>query len=80
MQKNETFVLDAVLTDVISHTTFNAVLPNGHEIVAFPQRKDRERACALLKKGSRVQVEMSPFDMSKGTFVFNESLEASGES
>ncbi len=70
MKKKEIFVLDAVLTDVIKNATFNAVLPNGHEIVAFPQRKDQERACACLAKGSRVQVEMSPFDMSKGLFVF----------
>ena len=70
MTKKETFVLDAVLTDVISNATFNAVLPNGHEIVAFPQRKHLERARACLEKGSRVQVELSPFDMSKGTFVF----------
>ncbi len=70
MSKKETFVLDAVLTDVIQGATFNAVLPNGHEIVAFPRRADRERARACLSKGSRVRVEMSPFDMSKGTYVF----------
>lgn len=63
-------MLDAVLKDVIRNATFNAVLPNGHEIVAFPLRKDLEQARARLKPGSQVQVELSPFDMSKGTFVF----------
>jgi len=70
MINKECFVLDAVLKDVIHQSTFNAELPNGHEIVAFSRRQDAERACAVLKIGSRVQVEMSPFDMSKGTIVF----------
>jgi translation initiation factor IF-1 len=69
MIKKETFVLDAVLGDVIKNATFNAVLPNGHEIVAFPQRKDLQRAVASLTPGSRVRVEVSPFDMSRGAFV-----------
>ena len=70
MNKKETFVLDAVLEDVINHATFNAVLPNGHRLVVFPQRKDIDTALSRLRSGSRVRVEMSPFDMSKGTFVF----------
>ena len=70
MSKKETFVLDAVLQGVIRDCTFNAVLPNGHEIVAFPLRKDREQARAQLKRGSRVRVELSPYDMSKGPIVF----------
>ncbi len=70
MHKKETFVLDAVLKDVINNPTFNAVLPNGHEIVAFPSRRHRNAVRAQWTPGSRVQVEMSPFDMSKGTFVF----------
>ncbi len=63
-------MLDAVLVDVINKATFNAVLPNGHEIVAFPRRADQERAHACLTPGDRVRVEMSPFDMSKGACVF----------
>jgi translation initiation factor IF-1 len=70
MIKKECFVLDAVLKSVLDHTTFNAELPNGHEIVVFPRRQDADRTSALLRVGSRVQVEMSPFDMSKGTIVF----------
>ncbi len=70
MNKKEIFVLDAVLKDVIHQSTFNAVLPNGHEFVAFPRRKDRDAAGTRLQEGSTVRVEMSPFDMSKGTIVF----------
>lgn len=70
MSKKETFVLDAVLKDVINQSTFNAVLPNGHGFVAFPRQSDRALALERLKPGSRVRVEMSPFDMSKGVIVF----------
>lgn len=70
MCKSETFVLDAVLKDMIDKSTFNAVLPNGHEIVVFPRHKRLAEACAPMKPGQSVRIEMSPFDMSKGIFVF----------
>jgi translation initiation factor IF-1 len=69
MSQKESFVLDAVLKDVLSNSVFSAELPNGHQIVAFPRRCD-EAAAGSLRVGDRIQVEMSPFDMSKGTFVF----------
>jgi translation initiation factor IF-1 len=74
MSKKETFVLDAVLQDVIRDATFSAVLPNGHQIVAFPRRAAERSVFASLKKGSRVRVCMSPYDMSKGVIVSEEAV------
>ena len=74
MSKKETFVLDAVLQDVIRDSTFSAVLPNGHRIVAFPRRTAERSAFASLTKGSRVKVCMSPYDMSKGEIVSGEGI------
>lgn len=70
MSKIETFVLDAFLKDVIKDSVFRAVLPNGHEIVAFPRRNEAGIARSRCVTGRWVQVEMSPFDMSRGRFVF----------
>ena len=69
MSEKELFVLDAVLKDVIQDCTFTAVLANGHELVAFPRRGDKLAVRDRFRSGDRVRVEMSPFDMSKGTFV-----------
>lgn len=69
MSERELFVLDAVLKDVINDCTFTAVLENGHELVAFPRRGEKSAVRGRYGPGVRVRVEMSPFDMSKGTFV-----------
>ena len=63
---SERFVLDAVVRDVISNRAFRAVLDNGHELVAFSRGAAPE---APYGPGSRLRVEMSPCDMSKGAIV-----------
>ncbi len=70
MLKKENIRLDAVLKSVIDDATFKAELPNGHRIVVFPRRPEREKARKTLKPGDRVRVEMSPCDMSKGCIVW----------
>ena len=67
MEKKETILLDARLCAVIDKHAFDAELCNGHRLVAFFRGKSREADSALT--GSLVQVELSPFDMSKGWIV-----------
>lgn len=70
MDKKETILLDACLKSVIDNNAFGAELRNGHCFVAF-FRKDDE--CQVVPKiGAMIQVEMSPFDMSKGHLVTNQ--------
>lgn len=69
MRQEEIIRLDARVQSVIASAVFSAHLSNGHEIVAFAARPDRERAQGL-QPGAVVSVEMSPFDMSKGRIVF----------
>lgn len=64
MNENERILLDAEITSVISERAFRARLRNGHSLVAFVAGPpDQRRTWA---PGDRVQVELSPFDMSKG--------------
>lgn len=70
MIKKENFLLDATLKDMLDDATFNAVLPNGHEVVAYSRSADKETARLSLRSGQRVQVEMSPYDMSRGAVCF----------
>ena len=67
MEKKETILLDARLSAVIDKHAFDAELSNGHRLVAFFRDKSRKAESALT--GSLVQLEMSPFDMSKGWIV-----------
>ena len=67
MEKKETILLDVRLSAVIDKHAFDAELCNGHHVVAFFRGKSREANSALT--GSLVQVELSPFDMSKGWIV-----------
>ena len=67
MDKKETILLDARLTTVIDKHAFDAKLCNGHHVVAFFRGKSREADSAVL--GLLAQVELSPFDMSKGWIV-----------
>ena len=67
MEKKETILLDARLNAVIDKHAFDAELCNGHHVVAFFRGKSREADPALL--GLLAQVELSPFDMSKGRIV-----------
>jgi translation initiation factor IF-1 len=68
--KKETILLDARLRAVIDKHAFDAELCNGHRLVAFFRGKLREASPAM--SGSKVKVELSPFDMSKGWIVSTE--------
>jgi translation initiation factor IF-1 len=60
--------VEGVIVDVAGRGLFRAELKNGHRILAYGTRRDREKL-AVLKPGDRVNLDMSPFDMSKGRIV-----------
>lgn len=68
MKERETILLDAQLEAVIDSHAFRAVLGNGHRFAAYVAARDREKV--LPEKGDRVEVEMSPYDMSAGRIKF----------
>lgn len=66
--KKEIIRLDARLVDMVPPAAFIGELGNGHRIVAYIRRVDRQ-ALQGLQTGDCVTVELSPFDMSKGRIV-----------
>lgn len=48
---------------------FRVELVNGHRLLGHVSARRREEALAL-KPGDKVNLEMSPFDFSKGRIVF----------
>ncbi|HBA83572.1 MAG TPA: translation initiation factor IF-1 [Verrucomicrobia bacterium] len=75
MCKKEIIRLDAKVEGVISESVFRAVLANGHKLVAFAGRENKERACPI-RLGDTIQVRMSPYDMSMGQIVWDSEIEA----
>ena len=62
------------VTEILSERLFRVEMPNGHQVTAHLGRQMRDQA-ASLQAGSRVRVEMSPFDMSEGCIVKNNDFE-----
>ena len=67
MNARETILLDAQVEAVIDTHAFRAVLGNGHRFAAYIAVRDREEN--LPKEGDRVNVEMSPYNMSAGRII-----------
>lgn len=65
--KKETILVDARLEAMIDKHAFEAVLENGHHLVAFFNRKNSGFSSA--KCGDIVEVELSPYNMSKGKII-----------
>ena len=54
---------------VRSDRAYDAELPNGHRLVAFVTKRDKDRKITI-ETGSRINLRLSPFDLSKGQVVF----------
>ena len=52
-------------------TLFKVALINGHQLLGHVSGRRRQEA-AVLKAGDKVNLEMSPYDFSKGRIVLEE--------
>ncbi len=57
------------VTEALPATLFRVELENGHTILAHLNGKMRMRRLKILP-GDRVNVEMTPYDLTKGRIVF----------
>ncbi len=65
MPREDAFRVEGVIVAVLGPGLFRVELPNGHRLVGYGARRDRERL-ARWSSGRRVSVELSPYDLSKG--------------
>ena len=56
------------IVEKLRDSLFRAELANGHRVLAHPTRHTRAHVAGLAV-GDRVQLELSPFDMSTGRIV-----------
>lgn len=69
MPKEDLLEFSGVVREKLPDTMFRVQLDNGHEIIARPAGKMRKFRIRVLV-GDRVDVEMTPYDLSKGRIVF----------
>ncbi len=70
-KKEEALVIDGTVTESFANAQFRVHLDNGSEVLAYlsgVMRKFRVR----VVPGDIVQVELSPYDLSRGRIIFRE--------
>jgi translation initiation factor IF-1 len=72
MSKEEPLVTQGTITEVLPNTMFRVMLPNGQKVLAHISGKMRKNFIRIVP-GDKVEVEISPYDMSKARIVFRET-------
>ncbi|HOW67725.1 MAG TPA: translation initiation factor IF-1 [Candidatus Paceibacterota bacterium] len=68
MAREDAIQVEGKVIEVLPNTTVRVELPNGHRILAYLSGRLR-MAFIRLMPGDQVNIEMSPYDLSKGCIV-----------
>ena len=69
MAKEEAIRMSGVIYEILPNTMFRVTLTNNHKIIATLSGKMRQHNIQILL-GDKVDIEMSPYDMSRGRIVY----------
>ncbi|MFO7769656.1 MAG: translation initiation factor IF-1 [bacterium] len=69
MAKEEPIVVEGTVVEPLPNASFKVELENGHEVLAHVSGKMRMHYIRILP-GDRVQVELSPYDLSRGRITY----------
>jgi translation initiation factor IF-1 len=67
--KEDTFVLEGTVVEALPSGTFKVELDKGHHVLAHLSGKMRTHRIRVLP-GDRVQVEISPYDLTRGRIKY----------
>lgn len=68
MAKEDTFKLEGEVVEVLPNAMFKVKLENGMVIMTYISGKMRQNEIRILM-GDSVEVDISPYDLSKGRIV-----------
>ncbi|MDA0791929.1 MAG: translation initiation factor IF-1 [Proteobacteria bacterium] len=71
MAKEEQIQMSGMVIDTLPNTMFRVELENGHVVTAHISGKMRKNYIKILT-GDKVQVELTPYDLTKGRITFRE--------
>ena len=69
MSKQDLLEFKGKVTDLLPNAMFRVQLENGHVVTAHTAGKLRKNRIRVLQ-GDKVQVEMTPYDLTKGRLTF----------
>lgn len=69
MAKEDLLEFEGMVTELLPNAMFRVKLDNGHEVLARASGKMRKHRIRVLT-GDKVNVEMTPYDLSKGRITF----------
>jgi translation initiation factor IF-1 len=69
MAKEDLIEFSGTVSELLPNATFRVKLDNDHEVLAHTSGKMRKNRIRVLT-GDRVQIEMTPYDLSRGRIVF----------
>lgn len=69
MAKDDVIEIEGRVVDTMPNAMFTVELENGHQILATISGKMRKNYIRILT-GDRVQVEMSPYDLTRGRITY----------
>ena len=67
MSREDAFRVEGVVTEALPNGTYRARLANGHVLLAFVA--GRKQAGIRFEPGDRVQLQLTPFDLSTGRIL-----------
>lgn len=65
MAKQDSIKVIGVITEALGNSMFRVEIENGHDITCHISGKMRQNYIRIMP-GDRVEVEMSPYDLTKG--------------
>ncbi|HSP03932.1 MAG TPA: translation initiation factor IF-1, partial [Acidimicrobiales bacterium] len=68
-KNNDMIVMEGVVNESLPNASFRVELDNGHLVLAHISGKMRRHRIRVLP-GDRVQVELSPYDLTRGRLTF----------
>ncbi|MBT4722719.1 translation initiation factor IF-1 [Candidatus Falkowbacteria bacterium] len=69
MGKKDTIEINGVVDELLPNAAFKVTLENGHVVTAFLSGKMRMNRIRILV-GDKIQVEMTPYDLTKGRITY----------
>jgi len=69
LAKEEVIKMAGVVEEVLGNSLFRIKLENNHEVIAYIGGKLRKFTIKIIQ-GDKVDVEMSPYDLSKARIVY----------
>jgi translation initiation factor IF-1 len=71
MTKDESIQTSGIVKDVLPGTMFRVELTNGHVVLAHISGKMRKNFIRIVP-GDKVELELSPYDLTKARITFRE--------